>query len=61
MSGGMNDTIRMNLEEAYQASYNNAIAHFVEALRGGKPFETDRLDNLKTLRLVEEAYRLGGI
>jgi len=57
--GEKNETIHFNFEEAYQASYDNAIAHFVEALRTGQPFETDRLDNLKTLRLVEEAYRVG--
>ena len=56
--GKKSETTRFNFEEAYQASYDNAIAHFVEALRGGKPFETDRLDNLNTLRLVDEAYRL---
>jgi len=61
ISGETNEAIRINLEEAYQTSYNNAIAHFVEALRAGRPFETDRLDNLKTLRLVDDAYRLAGI
>jgi len=61
ISGETNEAIRINLEEAYQASYNNAIAHFVQSLRMGQPFETDRLDNLKTLRLVEDAYRLAGI
>jgi predicted dehydrogenase len=58
--GESNEIVRFDFEEAYQRSYNNAIAHFVEALRTGKPFETDRLDNLKTLRLVDEAYRLAG-
>lgn len=61
ISGETNEAIRINLEEAYQASYNIAIAHFAEALRTGQPFETDRFDNLKTLRLVDEAYRLAGI
>lgn len=59
--GEKKETIHFNFEQAYQASYDNAIAHFVEALRTGQPFETDRLDNLKTLRLVDEAYRLAGI
>ena len=59
--GEANETLHINLEEAYQASYDLAIAHFAEALRTGQPFETDRLDNLKTLRLVEDAYRLAGI
>ena len=55
--GETNETVRFNLEEAYQSSYDNAIAHFVEAMRTGRPFETDCLDNLKTLRLVDDAYR----
>jgi predicted dehydrogenase len=56
--GEKSELIHFNFEEAYQSSYNNAIAHFVEALRTGQPFETDRLDNLRTLKLVDEAYRL---
>jgi len=59
--GEKSESIHFNFEEDYQSSYNNAIAHFVEALRSGQPFETDRLDNLRTLRLVDEAYRLAGI
>ena len=54
-------SIRFNLEEAYQQSYDNAIAHFIGSLERGQPFETDRLDNLETLRLVSEAYRLAGL
>ncbi len=57
LSGESNETVHINLEEAYQASYDNAISHFVEGLRTGKPFETDCFDNLKTLRLVDNAYR----
>jgi predicted dehydrogenase len=57
LTGEMNETIRFNLDEAYQNSYDNAISHFAEALRTGQPFETDCLDNLKTLRLVDDAYR----
>lgn len=36
------------------------IAHFIERLDSGKPFETGLEDNLKTLRLVEEAYSRSG-
>jgi hypothetical protein len=53
--------IPLRLEDAYQKSYDNAIAHFVEALGSGKPFETDRLDNLHTLRLVAQAYHHAGL
>ena len=49
--------LSLNLEDAYQQSYDNAIAHFVAALEQDTAFETDRLDNLKTLQLVDDAYR----
>jgi predicted dehydrogenase len=32
-----------------------------DALQTGQPFETNGLDNLKTLKLVDEAYRFAGI
>ena len=55
--GESEEILDINLEQAYQQSYDNAIAHFVKALQQDTPFETDRLDNLQTLQLVEEAYR----
>lgn len=54
------ETLNLNLEQAYQQSYDNAIAHFVTALEQDTPFETDRLDNLQTLQLVEDAYHKAG-
>ena len=56
--GEKEETVPINLTDAYQKSYDNAIAHFVNAVRSEQPFETDRRDNLLTLRLVEDAYRL---
>jgi len=49
-----------DLPTEYQGSYNRTIAHFVDALRDNKPFETAPQDNLETLRLVEDCYRLSG-
>jgi predicted dehydrogenase len=49
-----------DLAVEYQGSYNRTIAHFVERLRDGMPFETAPEDNLETLRLVEDCYRLAG-
>src|SRR6185503_16371893 len=49
-----------DLATEYQGSYNRTIAHFVSALRDNKPFETAPQDNLETLRLVEDCYRLSG-
>ncbi|MCK7470177.1 MAG: hypothetical protein MZU95_04760 [Desulfomicrobium escambiense] len=60
LSGPADETIRYDFERMVQESYDNAIAHFVDCPEGGKPFETDRIDNLNTLRLVADAYRLAG-
>jgi len=39
---------------------NGTVAHFVTSLRDGTPFETAPEDNLRTLQLVEDCYRLSG-
>lgn len=49
-----------DLAVEYQGSYNRTIAHFVKCLRDNTPFETAPQDNLETLRLVEDCYRLSG-
>lgn len=46
---------------AYQASFDAAIAHFVDCLRTGGAFETDGADNLATLQLVDAAYAAAGV
>ena len=56
--GRTQETVRFDFDNMYQQSYDNAIAHFVNCLQDGAPFETDRMDNLDTLRLVADAYRL---
>jgi D-apiose dehydrogenase len=50
-----------DFDAGYQASFDTAIAHFTECLRSGAPFETDPVDNLETLRLVEHAYWAAGL
>jgi predicted dehydrogenase len=50
-----------DLERGYQASFDNTIRHFVECLASGAAFETDAVDNLETLRLVEHAYWAAGL
>jgi predicted dehydrogenase len=47
-------------DRGYQASFDGVIAHFVDCLETGAPFETDPADNLETLRLVEHAYWAAG-
>jgi predicted dehydrogenase len=49
-----------DLPAEYQGAYNRTIAHFVQSLRENTPFETAPEDNLETLRLVEDCYRLSG-
>jgi D-apiose dehydrogenase len=49
-----------DLAVEYQGSYNRTIAHFVQSLADNAPFETAPEDNLETLRLVEDCYRLSG-
>jgi len=43
-------------DEGYQASFDGVIAHFVDCLASGAPFETSAEENLATLHLVEDAY-----
>jgi predicted dehydrogenase len=52
--------VRYDLAECYQESYDAAIAHFVDSLLSGAPFETRPSDNLETLKLVEQIYALDG-
>lgn len=49
-----------DLAAVYQGSYDATIAHFVARLDDGAPFETSPADNLETLILVEDCYRLAG-
>jgi D-apiose dehydrogenase len=50
----------LDLPANYAASYTAAIAHFVDRLADGRPFETGPEDNLETLRIIEAAYQHGG-
>ena len=52
---------RYDSARGYQASFDGVIAHFVDCLETGAPFETDPADNLETLRLVEHAYWAAGL
>lgn len=50
-----------DLTANYQACFTGAVSDFVQGLRSGQPFQTDRLDNLRTLRLMEQVYRTAGV
>jgi predicted dehydrogenase len=60
IAGSRNERIAFDQPEVYIGSYAATIAHFVHALRDGTPFETSPEDNLQTLRIVEDCYRLSG-
>ena len=49
---------RYDLGQTYQGSYDATLAAFVDRLADGQPFETSPEDNLETLRIVEDCYRL---
>jgi len=48
-------------DAGYQQSFDGTIGHFVQCLASGAAFETDAIDNLETLRLVEHAYLAAGL
>lgn len=50
-----------DLSANYQACFTGAVTEFVSGLRTGTPFATDRLDNLRTLRLMESIYLAAGV
>ena len=58
-SGG-SETIVVDLDAAYQQAYDNTIAHFIDGVTTGLPFETEPIDNLKTLTLVDDVYAKAG-
>lgn len=46
-------------DAVYQGAYDATIAHFLDGLEGRVAMETVPDDNMKTLALVEDIYRLG--
>lgn len=59
VADGEEETHTLDLAANYKASYRGAIAHFLDHLADGGTFETSPEDNLRTLEIVEEAYRVG--
>jgi len=60
LTGAQSEIRAYDLAATYQGSYDATIAHFINALQSSTPFETSPADNLQTLRLVEDCYRLSG-
>ena len=59
--GAEDKAVQVDLLGRYQECFDEAIVKFVDGLANGTPFETDRLDNLETLRLMESVYRAAGV
>ncbi|MEX0956703.1 MAG: Gfo/Idh/MocA family oxidoreductase [Rhizobiaceae bacterium] len=59
--GAESEAERIDLLGRYQECFDAVMTAFVVGLRNGTPFETDRLDNLETLRLMESVYRAAGV
>lgn len=60
LAGAEEEAERVDLLGRYQECFDHAVRDFVDGVRTGRPFETDRLDNLETLRLMESVYRAAG-
>lgn len=57
LAGAHAATLAFDPATVYVDSYAHAIAHFADAVRASVPFETPGEDHLRTLALVEDAYR----
>lgn len=58
---GAQKAIQVDLLGRYQECFDKAISAFVIGVRDGTSFETDRLDNFETLRLMENVYHAAGV
>lgn len=61
MVGAEGEAEEVDLLGRYQECFTTAMADFVHGVAENRPFETDRLDNLETLRLMESVYRAAGV
>lgn len=61
LAGSDEAPVVFDLVRNYQACFSSAVREFVQGIRSGRPFATDRLDNLETLRLMESCYVAAGV
>ena len=59
--GAEEQAVEVDLLGRYQECFDIATKAFVDGVRNDTPFETDRLDNLQTLRLMESVYNAAGV
>lgn len=60
LHGAEEEIITYVEDEVRQGCFDAAIAHFVDGLKTGEPFRTSALDQLQTLKLVEDVYSSAG-
>jgi predicted dehydrogenase len=58
--GAENEEEKYDEAEMRQKCFDLSIQHFIDQTRSGQPYWTSAEDQLNTLKLVEEAYRLAG-
>ena len=59
--GQEQEAVQVDLVGRYQECFTHATREFVDGIKSGKPFETDRLDNFQTLELMEACYEAAGV
>jgi predicted dehydrogenase len=59
--GSEEEALEVDLVGRYQECFDTVMAAFTHNLTAGAPFETDRIDNLETLRLMESVYHAAGV
>ena len=59
--GDEDNAIEVDLVGRYQECFDTITQAFVQGVRLGAPFETDRLVNLETLRLMQNVYEAAGV
>jgi len=52
--------MRERYDEMYQSCFTIMAGNFKDAIENDRPFESEAEDNLETVRVTEEAYRLSG-
>jgi D-apiose dehydrogenase len=59
--GAEDEPLEVDLLGRYQECFDAVISAFITGVRDNTRFETDRLDNLETLRLMESVYIAAGV
>jgi predicted dehydrogenase len=58
--GAENETHVYDEAQVRQDCFSASIQHFADQVRSGEPFWTSASDQLESLRVMEDAYRLAG-